>query len=331
MGGKTLAKTDEAKGWIETQAWPFLKKESVPVLWAIYAAVCFVAATGFNLDINDEQAVRLISFKNESSNFYKDDRDNKLSIEPGPEGSTTVVVHPYEMRLINAPGIKRYSYFMPIAFVVAIAFWALLRFAHSFPEAWSAAFILLFSVLALEAPGRQFWYRSDSTIVATSLAYAALLAMIYATQGFCKRFDLGKNPELSREKAAIKLYSLLLQAGFVVFLAICITLMFDISKGTVEEYKLAGVINARTQELTETRVSIHATIISFGVLAGILARLLASLVRIVRSSSSAPEQIDRSKLSPRMNRIVDELTKEQQDATKESQQLGEAIKAVRPG
>ena len=126
-------------------------------------------------------------------------------------------------------------------------------------QAWHAAFITVGFCTLVDVLLSGFGIidipkgRLDSTIVVTSFAYAALVAIIYSTWRFADRFDSPQ--DLSREKAngVIRAYSLLLQAGFFAFAAFGITLMFDISKGLGDKYRLAEAVLARSQELTEVR------------------------------------------------------------------------------
>ena len=67
----------------------------------------------------------------------------------------------------------------------------------------------------------------------------------------------------------------------MVFTAIGIGVMFDINKGIGDRYKLAEAVYARSQELTEIRIAVHAAMISFGVIVGVLATLLYRMMRIV--------------------------------------------------
>lgn len=56
----------------------------------------------------------------------------------------------------------------------------------------------------------------------------------------------------------------------VVFTALIITLMFNINQGIPQRYKLAEAIYARSLEPTETQITVHALMMSFGVVVGIL-------------------------------------------------------------
>lgn len=257
-------------------------------LLGVYAAGCFLLTTLVNVHVNGAMASRLSDAR--ARQLLSSEDACKVTVYHGREAEI-VVVQPYDITLeeIRSPKLleKLHSYYVLGALAIFLATYLLVA-GESFGQwlpLWSALFVIFFWGLTLLVPKFGGLYTVDQAMMVTAFAYSAIIAAIYVIYR-AKIFEVPSKPTVEQTKMLFDVYSLFIQAGFAVFVAFCVSLMWELSKGVDERYKEAAVIFARLQEPANEVIACHAAAMSVGVLAGILAMLVARMHRLIHLRKS---------------------------------------------
>lgn len=268
---------------------------SVASVWALYALVCFFATTFGNVALNSEMFKELVTLDNEkvatssSATAIVDPKPENDSPSRPPaqehlichrsESPPNCVVEPYGETFSQARLGCNLIVCIIGSGLAFVGFYAVLRHASNNRVGWSIAVIVLFSATT-SLMFKVFPVGSlDDSAVVTNVVYASVLAVVYAVQKYNPRPTIAN---LEQRKAQIELNKLMLQAGFFIFAAFCVSLMWEFSKGTGERYKQAPEVYARLEQLINVRIAVHSTLISLGILGGVVARLLSITGELIR-------------------------------------------------
>ena len=247
--------------------------------WATYATICFIAVTFGNARVSDSifAELRVRCALSDSSGKAQE----HLACDHVPQGLISTEPYGEKFRRFELTKCASVGYALLASMIFGCMF-ALLRLEQlpKWRSAWAIGCLAVFGSSSFWAFKLMSIRISENSVFAvTAIVHASTIAVVYSTQKYCFFY---KTPQSTKEQ--LKLNKLLLQAGFFVFGAFCISLMLGLSQGMGEHYKEAVEVYARLQPLVDLRIAMHATLISVGILAGVVVRLLDYTQQLIERS-----------------------------------------------